>query len=341
MTLAPFFVLNLKSINVKLHSQYRNCINYANRVQQCHFSTRGEHIQYPKRHVGVTVVPQQTVFIIERFGRYKKTISAGLHFLIPFIDKIAYIHSLKEEAIVIPNQTAITKDNVIIQIDGILYIKCVNPYDASYGVEDPVFSVMQLAQTTMRSELGKLSLDSTFLERESLNKLIVEAINTASKSWGITCMRYEIRDITPPKNIVTAMERQAEAERIKRAEILKSEGNRESEINLAQGRREIDILRAQGEAIATKERAKATAEAIHTLAEALKSSNSSNAVALRVAEQYISAFNNLAKHSTTVLLPSKVDDAAGMVAQALGIYNAAFRNDKIQEIVTNENKPPK
>ncbi|EKX72539.1 conserved hypothetical protein [Theileria equi strain WA] len=275
-----------------------------------------------KPHFGLVIVPQQTVYIIERFGKYKKTIGAGLHLLWPKIDKISYVHSLKENTIVIPNQTAITKDNVMIQIDGVLYVKCVNPYDASYGVEDPIFAITQLAQTTMRSELGKLSLDATFLERDNLNSLIVNNINIASKSWGVTCMRYEIRDITLPKNISSAMEKQAEAERMKRAEILRSEGDRESEINIALANREIEILRAEGEAKAERQRAEATAYALEVITDTLKKEGVSEAVTLRLAERYIAAFSKLAKTTNTVILPNNIGGSGDLITQAVTIFNS-------------------
>jgi regulator of protease activity HflC (stomatin/prohibitin superfamily) len=173
---------------------------------------------------GVRVVPQQRAWVVERFGKFHKILQPGLHFLIPLVDRIAYVHSLKEEAIQIPNQQAITKDNVTISIDGILYIKVMSPFDASYGVEDATFAVVQLAQTTMRSELGKITLDKTFEERDNLNLNIVQQINGAAQAWGIQCLRYEIRDIVPPSSVRNAMDMQAEAERRKRAEILQSEG---------------------------------------------------------------------------------------------------------------------
>ncbi|EAN30921.1 SPFH domain / Band 7 family protein [Theileria parva strain Muguga] len=290
-----------------------------------------------KTHFGIVIVPQQSVYVIERFGKYKRTIGAGIHLLWPTIDRISYIHSLKENTIVIPNQTAITKDNVMIQIDGVLYVKCINPYDASYGVEDPIFAITQLAQTTMRSELGKLSLDSTFLERDNLNHLIVNNINVASKSWGVTCLRYEIRDITLPKNIISAMEKQAEAERMKRAEILRSEGDRESEINIALAKRQIEILKAEGEAKAEKQRAEAAAYTLEVLTNTLKKNGVAEAVTLRLAEKYIAAFANLAKTNNTIILTNS-SGTTDLITQATTIFsriNSQLNKCLVKEDVKN------
>ncbi|CEL91778.1 unnamed protein product [Vitrella brassicaformis CCMP3155] len=271
-------------------------------------------------HFGFVLVPQQTAWVVERFGKFKTVLEPGLHFLIPLVDKISYIHNLKEEAIPIPNQTAITKDNVTIQIDGVLYVRIVNAYEASYGVESPIYALTQLAQTTMRSELGKLTLDKTFQERDSLNLGIVQAINDAASSWGIKCMRYEIRDIVPPKSVRHAMEMEAEAERRKRAEILQSEGERESEINIATGRSRSVILQAEGEGEAIRQRATATADGINQLSKAILQSGGRDAVALRIAEQYVAAFSRIAKEGSTMIIPANASDPASMVAQAMGIY---------------------
>ena len=282
---------------------------------------------------GVKFVPQQQVWIVERMGRYRASMQAGLNFLIPFIDNISYRHSLKEEAVDIPSQTAITKDNVTLIIDGILYLKITDPKQASYGVGDARYAITQMAQTTMRSELGKMTLDRTFLERDNLNVSIVHSINEASVVWGIQCLRYEIKDITPPDNVRQAMELQVAAERKKRAEVLDSEGKRQSQINIAEGIKQEVVLkseaamtdqinRAKGEAEAILQVAKATAEGIEMVAASIDKSGGEKAVALRLAEQYIEAFSKLAKENNTLILPAKTDDAGSMVAQALSIFNS-------------------
>ena len=282
---------------------------------------------------GVKFVPQQQVWIVERMGRYRLSMQAGLNFLIPFIDNISYRHSLKEEAVDIPSQTAITKDNVTLIIDGILYLKITDPKQASYGIGDARYAITQMAQTTMRSELGKMTLDRTFLERDNLNVSIVQSINEASVVWGIQCLRYEIKDITPPDNVRQAMELQVAAERKKRAEVLDSEGKRQSQINIAEGIKQEVVLkseaamtdqinRAKGEAEAILQVAKATAEGIEMVAASIDKSGGEKAVALRLAEQYIEAFSKLAKENNTLILPAKTDDAGSMVAQALSIFNS-------------------
>ena len=282
---------------------------------------------------GVKFVPQQQVWIVERMGRYRISMEAGLNFLIPFIDNISYRHSLKEEAVDIPSQTAITKDNVTLIIDGILYLKITDPKQASYGVGDARYAITQMAQTTMRSELGKMTLDRTFLERDNLNVSIVQSINEASVVWGIQCLRYEIKDITPPDNVRQAMELQVAAERKKRAEVLDSEGKRQSQINIAEGIKQEVVLkseaamtdqinRAKGEAEAILQVAKATAEGIEMVAASIDKSGGEKAVALRLAEQYIEAFSELAKENNTLILPASTGDAGSMVAQALSIFNS-------------------
>jgi regulator of protease activity HflC (stomatin/prohibitin superfamily) len=285
----------------------------------------GRHLWRGSRsfaHFGFVIVPQRRAVVIERLGKYNKTLDPGFHLLIPFLDRDAYYHSLKEEVYTINNQTAITKDNVTITIDGVLYLKITDPYKASYGVGDPVEAMRQLAQTTMRSELGKLTLDKTFEERDSLNHAIVETINIASQDWGIQCMRYEIKDILPPANIKKAMELQAEAERQKRADVLTSEGKKQADINTAEGARQSAILKAEGEAKAIVARANASAEGITILAQAIQQGGGVDAVKLRVAEQYVEAFSHLAQEGNTMILPAEAGNVASMVTKALGIYDS-------------------
>jgi len=287
---------------------------------------------------GIKIVPQQTAWVIEKLGRYDRTLQPGLNFLIPYIERVAYRHSLKEFAFDVQEQSAITRDNVTLLLDGLIYIRIIDPIQASYGVNDPVYAVTQLAQTTMRSEIGKLALDECFEERERLNANIVLAINQAAESWGIQCMRYEIKNITPPRSVLNAMELQVAAERQKRAQILESEGHRQSKINNAEGEKQQVVLaseasmtdqvnRARGEADAILAVAEATAQGIERVAAAIQHVGGEQAAALRVAEQYVAAFSKLAQESTTLLLPAHTGDAGSMVAQALAVFDR-IRSEK-------------
>ncbi|XP_076757826.1 stomatin like 2 [Xylocopa sonorina] len=279
----------------------------------------------------IMFVPQQEAWIVERMGKFHRILSPGLNILTPIIDRVKYVQSLKELAIEIPRQSAVTLDNVTLNIDGILYLRVVDPFLASYGVDDPEFAVVQLAQTTMRSELGKIALDKVFREREGLNVCIVESINKASEAWGITCLRYEIRDIRLPQRVQEAMQMQVEAERKKRAAVLESEGVREAEINIAEGKRLAQILaseaakqeeinKASGTATALVAIAEARAKSLQLVANALNLTDAKNAAAYSIAEQYVKAFNKLAKVNNTIILPSNVADVSSLVTQAMTIY---------------------
>lgn len=281
----------------------------------------------------IMFVPQQEAWVVERMGKFHRILEPGLNVLLPIVDRVKYVQSLKEIAIDVPKQSAITSDNVTLSIDGVLYLRILNPYLASYGVEDPEFAITQLAQTTMRSELGKMSLDKVFRERESLNYSIVESINKASEAWGISCLRYEIRDIKLPSRVHEAMQMQVEAERRKRAAILESEGVRAADINVAEGKRQSRILaseaqkqeeinRANGEAAALLAVADARAKGLKIVAESLLSTSGRDAASLTVAEKYVTAFENLAKKNNTLIVPSNASDVTSMVAQAMQIYNS-------------------
>lgn len=281
----------------------------------------------------IMFVPQQEAWIVERMGKFHRILEPGLNVLLPIVDRVKYVQSLKEIAIDVPKQSAITSDNVTLSIDGVLYLRILNPYHASYGVEDPEFAITQLAQTTMRSELGKMSLDKIFRERESLNISIVDSINKASEAWGISCLRYEIRDIKLPSRVHEAMQMQVEAERRKRAAILESEGVRAAEINVAEGKRQSRILaseaqkqeeinRANGEAAALLAVADARAKGLTVVANSLQSKQGRDAASLAVAEKYVNAFENLAKKNNTLIVPSNASDVTSMVAQAMQIYNS-------------------
>ncbi|XP_069672888.1 stomatin-like protein 2, mitochondrial [Periplaneta americana] len=297
----------------------------------------------------IMFVPQQEAWIVERMGKFHRILEPGLNILIPVVDKVKYVQSLKEIAIDVPKQSAITSDNVTLSIDGVLYLRILNPYLASYGVEDPEFAITQLAQTTMRSELGKISLDNVFRERESLNVSIVESINKASEAWGITCLRYEIRDIKLPSRVQEAMQMQVEAERKKRAAILESEGTREADINVAEGKRQARILaseaerqeqinKASGEAQAMLAIAEARAKGLELVAKPLKTKDGKNAASLNVAELYVHAFQKLAQKGNTLILPNNVGDVTSAVTQAMAVYNQLSRkNEDVQATPMNMN----
>ncbi len=281
----------------------------------------------------VRFVPQQTAWIVERMGKFNRILQPGLAVLIPFLDRIAYVKSLKEVAQEIPSQSAITADNVTLELDGVLFTRVFDAYKASYGVEDAEYAISQLAQTTMRSEIGQLTLDHVLKERAALNTNITQAINEAAQAWGVTCLRYEIRDIHAPKPVVEAMHRQVTAERSKRAEILDSEGQRQSAINIAEGKKQSAILaseavraekinKASGEAEAILLRARATASGIDAVARSISEGREAahGAVSLSVAEKYVDAFGKLAKEGTAVVVPGNVGDIGGMIATALSVY---------------------
>ncbi|GAC34134.1 SPFH domain-containing protein [Paraglaciecola polaris] len=284
----------------------------------------------------IKFVPQNRAYVIERFGKYQSTKEAGLNFIVPFIDRISADRSLKEKAVDVPEQSAITKDNISLSVDGVLYFRVLDPYKATYGIDDYVFAVTQLAQTTMRSELGKMELDKTFEERDVLNTNIVAAINEAAGPWGIQVLRYEIKDIVPPSSVMEAMEAQMKAERVKRAQILESEGDRQAAINRAEGEKasvvlaaEADkaeaVLRAEGEAKAIVAVATAQAEALRQVGEAAATEEGQKAIQLDLATKAIEAKLAIAKESSVVLLPDSGTDIAGVVAQATTIINSLNR----------------
>ncbi|MCP3985121.1 MAG: paraslipin [bacterium] len=275
------------------------------------------------------VVPQQNAFVIERLGKYSDTLHAGFHILMPFVDRIAYKHSLKERAIDIQEQVCITRDNVQVGVDGVLYLQVLDARRASYGIGNYIFAISQLAQTTLRSEVGKIDLDRTFEERAQMNASVVSELDMASDPWGVKVMRYEIKNINPPHDVLTAMEKQMRAEREKRAVILESEGHRDAAINQAEGDKQKvikeseaarmrQINEAEGEAEAIEAVARATAEGLRQVAGALSSPGGGEAMQLRVAEQYVREFGNLAKEGNTFVVPSNLSDIASMIALATG-----------------------
>jgi regulator of protease activity HflC (stomatin/prohibitin superfamily) len=278
----------------------------------------------------IRTVPQRSAFIVERLGKYNATLEAGFHILIPFVDKIAYKHTLKEQALDVPSQMCITKDNISVEVDGILYLQVIDPMKASYGINNYQFAATQLAQTTMRSVMGKLELDKTFEERDTINVTIVEAVDKASEPWGVKVTRYEVKNIVPPQSIKDAMEKQMRAEREKRALIAESEGDKQAKINRAEGDKQEMIAKSEGEkqkrineaegrAAEIERVAFATAKGIREIATAINEEGGINAVNLRIAEQYVNAFGNLAKTNNSVIIPSNLSDIAGMISTALTV----------------------
>jgi regulator of protease activity HflC (stomatin/prohibitin superfamily) len=280
------------------------------------------------------VVPQQNAYVVERLGRYSGTLGAGFHVLLPFVDAIRYRHSLKETAYDIPAQVCITRDNVQVGVDGVLYLKVLNAERASYGIADYLFAISQLAQTTLRSEIGKIDLDKTFEERTNINLSVVTELDKASEPWGVKVLRYEIKNITPPHDVLAAMEKQMRAEREKRAVILTSEGSRDAVINTAEGakqetikaseaRKQQQINEAEGQAAAILAVATATAEGLRRVADAMRTEGGLEAVQLRVAEQYIAQFGELAKSTNTLVLPANAADVGSMIALAMKVITGA------------------
>src|SRR5689334_4745499 len=285
----------------------------------------------------VRVVPQQRAWVLERVGRFHAVLEPGLSFIVPFVDRIAYRHDLREIPLDVPPQVCITKDNTQLQVDGILYFQVTDPRLASYGASNYVLAITQLAQTTLRSVIGRMELDKTFEERDQINASVVNALDAAAPNWGVKVLRYEIKDLTPPAEILRAMQAQITAEREKRAVIATSEGKRQEQINIAQGAREAAIAKsegekqseinnAQGQAAAILAIAEANAKAIRQVAEAIAAPGGTGAVNLKVAEQYIAQFGNLAKTSNTLILPANVADVAGLIATAMSVVKTAPAN---------------
>ncbi|WP_163932314.1 SPFH domain-containing protein [Paraferrimonas sp. SM1919] len=268
----------------------------------------------------VKIVPQNEAFVVERLGKYSSTLEAGIHILVPFLDRVAYRHTLKEFALDIPSQQAITKDNVSLGIDGVLYMRVMDPKGASYGVENLIFAITQLAQTSMRAEIGKLSLDETFESRENINAEVTQAIDEASNAWGTKVLRYEVKDISPPRTILEEMEKQMAAERERRVAVTTSEGYRQAQINQAEGDKQAQVLRAQGSAQAVEIEAAARAAAIKMISAAINEQGGTTAVAQQLSEQYISAFEKLAREGTVALIPSDGSDVSSVVGKAFTAF---------------------
>jgi len=278
----------------------------------------------------VKVVPQQSAYVVERLGKFHAVLQPGINFIIPFFDRTAYKHSLKEKAIDIPEQICITRDNVQVRVDGVLFLQVIDPQRASYGIGDYIFGVTQLAQTTMRSEMGKIDLDKTFEERTTVNQAVVHAIDEAAIGWGVKMLRYEIKNITPPQSVLHAMEKQMQAERERRALILQSDGEKMAAVNVAEGQKQKVVLEsealktrqineAEGQAAAIMSVADATAESIRVVAAAIQEKGGMDAVQLKVAEQMVQQFGNLAKSTNTMILPANFGDMASMIAAAMSV----------------------
>ncbi|MFZ5941556.1 MAG: SPFH domain-containing protein [Bacteroidota bacterium] len=279
----------------------------------------------------IKVVPQRSAMIVERLGKYRTTLQAGFNLLFPFIDQVRYKHTLKEQAIDVASQICITKDNIAVEVDGILYLQVVDPVKASYGIDNYNFASIQIAQTTMRSIIGKLELDKTFEERDTINNTIVAAVDKASDPWGVKVTRYEVKNITPPQSIKDAMEKQMRAEREKRAIIAESEGTKQAKVNVAEGEKQELIKRSEGEMQRRINEAKgraseieavalATANGIRAIADAINNQGGKDAVNLRIAEQYLGEFGKLAKESNTIILPSNLTDISGIIATATSVF---------------------
>jgi regulator of protease activity HflC (stomatin/prohibitin superfamily) len=284
------------------------------------------------------VVPQREQYVIERLGKYSRTLDAGFHILIPFLDKVAYKHSMKEIALDVPQQTCITRDNIAVDIDGIIYLQVVDARAASYGITDYFYATTQLAQTTLRSEIGKIELDKTFEERDTMNARLVDTVDRAAEPWGIKVLRYEVKDIVPPESVKDALEKQMRAERERRAVVAKSEGERQAQINISEGARQEminlseaqklkQINEAEGKAAEIMLIAEATAQGLRAIASAIQEEGGLDAVNLRVAEQYVKEFGQLAKTNNTLIIPSNLGDVGGMVGTIMKSMEAA-RNTK-------------
>ncbi len=296
------------------------------------------------------VVPQQNAYVVERLGKFHMVLDAGFHILLPFLDVIRYRHTLKEQAIDIPEQICITNDNVQVAVDGLLYLKVLDPQRASYGISDYYYAITQLAQTALRSEIGKITLDRTFEERGYINAQLVEELDKASAPWGVKVLRYEIKNITPPQDVLAAMEKQMRAEREKRAVILTSEGERDAAINNAEGQkqqvikaseavRQKQINEADGQAHAITAIAVATAEGLRKVAEAVNAEGGTEAVQLRVAEKYVEQFGHLAKTTNTVVLPATLSDVGSMIALAMNVLKTGKPGEPVRPTAPAP-KPP-